>query len=128
MVIHLPGNPWMVLFNSMKLAISSASLLPLPERGATLAGDEIRRPKLEPSVLGSRAPITNVDEAQREFLRMALVTARISACRTFFSAADLRRVGEILEVDDIGFRKAETNTSANTSSIIAADVIVGRDK
>lgn len=87
-----------------------------------MAGEDIRRPRFVPRVLGSREPTTTVEDAHREFLRMTLVTERISEWRTCLAVAGCRGAAGIVDADDIGFRNAETTTSANTSNIMA-DVI-----
>ena len=65
-------------------------------------GVAIRRPIFEPmAILGSRAPITTlVVEDHREFLRITLVTDRISEWRTCLREEGLGRDEDAMTVQD----------------------------
>lgn len=75
--------------------MSSASFDFLPVERVWFAGVDILRPKFVPKAGESLIAITNVDDAQREFLRMFEVTNRISDRRTCFNSAGL---GELLSI------------------------------
>jgi hypothetical protein len=79
------------------LAISSTSLPPLSESLTVFAGDDIRRPRLLPRVEVSLALIYRVEDAHREFLRIADVTERISEYKTCFVEASGQLFGKALE-------------------------------
>lgn len=80
---HTPSTSVIVRLSSSKPAMRSASRLPRPDACELNVGLDRRRPRFLASA-ESLAFSVWVDEAHREFLRIAEVTANISECKTCF--------------------------------------------
>lgn len=84
---HVPSTSLMIRLSSWKPAIRSASLLPRAEDCELNVGLDLRKPRFLASA-ESLAFRVWAEDAQREFLRIADVTARISEYKTCFCDTD----------------------------------------